>query len=125
MEKILRHNNLCSLRCDNDHVLHDMRETNISEIRQITIKSSDIEYWEELPNSELSPYSEEDYKAKVAELIHERYDDDEEKAMVNNFLDENPTEEHLAEYRAYQAFRAKCKQRAKDPQLYRKETDEI
>ena len=75
--------------------------------------------------AEKPPFTEAEYKAKVAELIHERYSADEETSLINNMLDENPTEEHLAEYRAYQAFRAKCKQRAKDPQLYKKDPDEI
>lgn len=75
--------------------------------------------------AEEAPFTEAEYKAKVTELIHERYDDDDEKAMINNFLEDDPTPEHLEEYRAYQAFRAECKQRAKDPLLYKKDPDEI
>ena len=75
--------------------------------------------------AEEPPFTEAGYKAKVAELIHERYSADEETSLINNMLDENPTGEHLAEYRAYQAFRAECKQRAKDPQLYKKDPAEI
>lgn len=62
--------------------------------------------------AEEAAYTEAEYKAKVAELIHERYDADEETGLINNMLDENPTEEHIAEYRAYQAYRAECKVRA-------------
>ncbi len=59
-------------------------------------------------------YSEEEYNAKVAELIHVRYSADRETSLINNMLDDEPTEEHRAEYREYQAYRAECKERAKE-----------
>lgn len=80
--------------------------------RGTTLPSDGAEDYEEV--DEVPPYTKEEYDAKVAELIHERYSADEETSLINNMLDENPTEEHIAEYRAYQAFRAECKQLAKE-----------
>lgn len=71
-----------------------------------------IDMYEEV--MEKPPYTEEEYKQKVAKLIHERYGADEETSLINNMLDDNPTEDHIAEYRAYQAYRAECKARAKE-----------
>lgn len=120
MEKIYRQKaDMWSLSCDKSHVLHDTRKSgHVAEIRQITVAAADLEYWEELPAGAISPYTEDEYKRKVAELIHQRYDFDAEIALLNNMRVAEPTEKHRAEYAEYQAFREQCKQRAKDPALY-------
>ncbi|MDE6340430.1 MAG: hypothetical protein K2K97_11685 [Muribaculaceae bacterium] len=82
----------------------------------IMLPDETLDMYEEV--AEKPAYTEEQYKRKVAELIHERYSTDDEIGLGNNMREENPTEEHVAEYRAYQAYRAECKQRAKDPSLY-------
>lgn len=51
------------------------------------------------------------YPKKVAEYIHERYSQDTEFALINNY-NADP-EEHGEEYAEYQAYRAECKARAK------------
>ena len=71
-----------------------------------------IDMYEEV--FEKPPYTEAEYKQKVAELIHERYGADEETSLINNMLEDNPTEDHIAEYRAYQAYRAECKAKARE-----------
>ncbi len=63
-------------------------------------------------------FTDADYKTKVSELIHQRYDLDDEIALLNNVRVEDPKPEHLAEYADYQAYREECKQRAKEPALY-------
>lgn len=71
-------------------------------------KVADFEELDELPH-----YTESEYNTKVSELIHERYSADRETSLINNMLDEEPTQEHIAEYREYQRFRAECKARAR------------
>lgn len=51
------------------------------------------------------------YPVFVSEYIHERYSQDDETALINNYLSD--PEGHAEEYQAYQAFRAECKERAK------------
>lgn len=75
-----------------------------------------VDNYEEV--DEMPKYTEAEYNAKVAELIHERYDTDKETALINNMLVEHPTQNHREEYAEYQAYRAECKDRAKDPELY-------
>ena len=51
------------------------------------------------------------YKARVVALIRERYDADDETALLANRGDGDP--EHAEEYAAWQAYREQCKQRAR------------
>ena len=44
-------------------------------------------------------------------------------SLINNMMEAEPTEAHKAEYLAYQAYRAECKLKAKDPSLYVKAED--
>lgn len=69
------------------------------------------DYEEVLPGDEPA-YTEDEYNAKVSELIRQRYTANEEVALINNMLDDDPTEEHIAEYKAYQAYRKQCKRGA-------------
>lgn len=63
---------------------------------------------------EIPPYSEDEYKQKVAELIHQRYSPDDETGLVNNFLKKDATDVHRFEYSEYQSYRDYCKQKAKE-----------
>lgn len=80
-----------------------------------------MDNYEEIAVSDIPPYTKTEYNAKVAELIHERYDADKEMSLINNMMEAEPTEVHKAEYLAYQAYRAECKLKAKDPELYKRE----
>ena len=51
------------------------------------------------------------YKARVVALIRERYDADDETALLANHGDGD--QEHAEEYAAWQAYREQCKQRAR------------
>ena len=82
----------------------------------IMLPDDTLDMYQEVPEN--PAYTKEQYDAKVADLTHERYSPDEETSLINNMLEEHSTEEHIAEYRTYQAYRAECKQRAKDPSLY-------
>ena len=112
--------NVWIVSTDNTHILHFKGSDSYSPIKRLT--TANPEDWEEIEIGDIPPYTIAEYNAKVAELIHERYDSDKEMSLINNMMEAEPTEAHKAEYRAYQAYRAECKQRAKDPALYVKET---
>lgn len=93
----------------------------------MTDTEADFEEVEEIP-----PYTKSEYDAKVAELVRERYSDSEESAIQRKMLGamlhpeavtiaegmEEPME--VAEFNEYNAFVTECKERAKDPGLYRR-----
>ena len=112
--------NVWIVSTDNTHILHFKGSDSYSPIKRLT--TANPEDWEEIEIGDIPPYTIAEYNAKVAELIHERYDADKEMSLINNMMEAEPTEAHKAEYRAYQAYRAECKQRAKDPALYAKGT---
>ena len=112
--------NVWIVSTDNTHILHFKGSDNYNPIRKLT--TANPEDWEEIAIEDIPHYTIAEYNAKVAELIHERYDADKEMSLINNMMEAEPTEAHKAEYRAYQAYRAECKQRAKDPALYVKGT---
>ena len=112
--------NVWIVSTDNTHILHFKGSNSYSPIKRLT--TANPEDWEEIEIGDIPPYTIAEYNAKVAELIHERYDADKEMSLINNMMEAEPTEAHKAEYSAYQAYRAECKQRAKDPALYVKGT---
>ena len=112
--------NVWIVSTDNTHILHFKGSDSYSPIKRLT--TANPEDWEEIAIEDIPPYTIAEYNAKVAELIHERYDADKEMSLINNMMEAEPTEAHKAEYIAYQASRAECKQRAKGPALYVKET---
>ena len=112
--------NVWIVSTDDNHILHFKGSDNYNPIRKLT--TANHEDWEEIAIEDIPPYTIAEYNAKVAELIHERYDSDKEMSLINNMMEAEPTEAHKAEYRAYQTYRAECKQRAKDPALYVKGT---
>lgn len=113
--------NVWIVSTDNDHILHFKGSDNYNPIRKLT--TANPEDWEEIAIEDIPPYTIAEYNAKVAELIHERYDADKEMSLINNMMEAEPTEAHKAEYRAYQAYRTECKLKAKDPSLYVKAED--
>lgn len=74
-----------------------------------TIPTADLDLWEE---TDAPAYSPGDYKAKVIELLRERYDADDEAALIANVMEAEASEEHRAEFMAYQTYRNECKARA-------------
>ena len=121
MDKTYREDlNVWIVSTDNTHILHFKGSDSYSPIKRLT--TANPEDWEEIEIGDIPPYTIAEYNAKVAELIHERYDSDKEMSLINNMMEAEPTEAHKAEYRAYQAYRAECKLKAKDPALYVKGT---
>ena len=122
MNKIYREDlNVWIVSTDNTHILHFKGSDSYNTIRKVT--AANPEDWEEIAIEDIPPYTIAEYNAKVAELIHERYDSDKEMSLINNMMEAEPTEAHKAEYRAYQTYRAECKLKAKDPSLYVKAED--
>ena len=113
--------NVWIVSTDNTHILHFKGSDSYSPIKRLT--TANPEDWEEIEIGDIPPYTIAEYNAKVAELIHKRYDSDKEMSLINNMMEAEPTEAHKAEYRAYQAYRAECKLKAKDPSLYVKAED--
>ena len=108
--------NVWIVSTDDNHILHFKGSDSYNTIRKLT--TANPEGWEEIAIEDIPPYTIAEYNAKVAELIHERYDADKEMSLINNMMEAEPTEAHKAEYSAYQAYRAECKLKAKDPSLY-------
>ena len=113
--------NVWIVSTDNTHILHFKGSDSYSPIKRLT--TANPEDWEKIAIEDIPPSTIAEYNAKVAELIHERYDSDKEMSLINNMMEAEPTEAHKAEYRAYQAYRAECKLKAKDPSLYVKAED--
>lgn len=82
-------------------------------VHSISVSPDSLNMYEEV--SEEPAYSQTQYDAKVTELIREKYSLDAELALVNNFN----AGTHLEEYHEFQEYRIACKQRAKDPELYK------
>lgn len=121
MNKVQKTNNLVELSTDKEHILHRIGSEDYNVIRKIMTSNPDE--WEEIAVTDIPPYTKAEYDKKVAELIHARYDADKEMSLINNIMKAEPTEVHKAEYSAYQAYRAECKLKAKDPSLYVKAED--
>lgn len=92
--------------------------------RGTTLPTDTVEDFEEV--DEEPAYTKAEYDAKVAELVRERYTESEEFAIqrkaINAAFSPSPTDSDskaLEEYRAYNAYVEECKQRGKDPALYR------
>lgn len=123
MQKTYKENiNMWELVADADHIIYRIGDGNYPEIRKAMVLNPDD--WAEIAVADIPPYTEAEYNAKVAELIHERYSPDRETSLINNMLEVEPTEAHKTEYAEYQRFRAECKLRAKDASLYQREEEE-
>lgn len=130
MQKTYKPNlNMWALDTDADHILHRIGSEDYSEIRHTTVKDPDA--WEEIAVADIPPYTEAEYKAKVSELIRERYSADDEFAIQRKMLNalmqpaplnEDKTETAIDEYSAYNSYVEECKERAKDAKLYEGES---
>lgn len=103
--------NMWVLDTDKAHILHRIGSDDYTENHHATVK--DPEEWEEIAVADIPPYTEAEYKAKVEELIRERYSASDEFALINNVMSE-ATEKRQNEYAEYQAYREECKRRAKE-----------
>lgn len=84
------------LDTDQDHILHKAGSDDYTEIRHTMVKDPDA--WEEIAVADIPPYTKAEYKAKIVELIRQRYDQDDENGILRQ-RDTKPDE--FAEYDAY------------------------
>lgn len=109
----MRDDGLVAIDTDEGHYLHEIGSEVYPEMRHVTVKPERVADYEEVAVEDVPPYTESEYKAKVSELIHERYSLDDEIALRANIEDE-ATEKRTAEYAEYLAYRKECKQRARE-----------
>lgn len=84
------------LDTDQGHILHRVGSDDYTEIRHTMVKDPDA--WEEIAVADIPPYTKAEYKAKIVELIRQRYDQDDENGILRQ-RDTKPDE--FAEYDAY------------------------
>lgn len=94
--------------------------------RSTALPTDTAEDFEEV--DEIPAYTKAEYDQKVNELIRFRYTESEEFAlqrkMTNTLLSPQPFSASSSieeEYYAYNIYCEECKQKAKDPNLYKKE----
>lgn len=97
MEKTYKEKfDMWQLDTDQGHILHKVGSDDYTEIRHAMVK--DPEAWEEIAVADIPPYTKAEYKAKIVELIRQRYDQDDENGILRQ-RDTKPDE--FAEYDAY------------------------
>lgn len=92
--------------------------------RSMVLPDDTLEDFEEV--DEIPKYTKAEYDAKVAELIRQKYSQDEENAikskviasMLPNTLSEETNEKHMMQFAEFNAYREECKVMAKNPDLY-------
>lgn len=108
-----------------------------SDIRQATVRATDLSDWEEVPVEDIPAYTKAEYDAKVSEMVRGRYSADEEFALQRKMIDallnpaamtlddngEPSTPGVIDEFNAYNTYVEQCKARAKDPALYTQPDD--
>lgn len=140
MEKKLNETTqMVDLSCTAEFILHRIGSEYYPEMRRTRVPATDADNWSEIAVADIPPYTRAQYRAKVVELIRERYDANKEfelqrqmlEAMLNPeaaTLDETgePTEpEAVADFRRYNDYVKECKQRATDPAMYAREEEHL
>lgn len=129
MKTIQLKNNFVSLKADNGYTIRKVGtadiDTNI--ISQVAVKANEIDTWEEvsIETIEIAKKEEEKnklYKEQVVKSIREKYDQDDENAIVRKAFatlyapskfTETQKESIITEFQEYNTFVEKCKQEAK------------
>lgn len=120
--------NLTQLSADKGYIHIIGTDTYVKSI--IMLPSQTLEDFEEV--DEIPPFTKSEYDAKVAELVREKYTESEEFAVQRKMMNllmptamSNHSEEQansiMAEYNEYNSFVEKCKEKAKNPELYKTE----
>lgn len=88
--------NLWELTTDNAHILHRIGTDDYTKSHRATV--SDPDQWEEIAVADMPPYTKAQYKEKIVTLIREKYDLDDECAILRQRYTK-PDE--FAEYNTY------------------------
>lgn len=100
--------NLYRIDTDGDgFILHRIGSDSYSHIHHAVVPSADIDNWEEIAIADIPSYTQADYKAKVIELIRQRYSIDDETAILRQ-RDTKPEE-----FAAYNTYAEECKAEAR------------
>lgn len=115
------------ISCTEEYYLHEIGSEDYPEMRKARIKAADVDRWEEVLIANIPPYTKEQYKAKVVELIRERYDINKEMEIQREMLDAllNPTPmsaddtdagitDVASNFNVYNDYVEECKRRAKE-----------
>lgn len=114
------------LRCGAGFILHRIGSEEYPEIRRTRVPAADAGNWEEIAVADMPPYTKAQYRAKVVELIRERYDANKEFELQRQLLEAllNPEAATLDEtgeatqpaavtdFRRYSDYVQQCKERA-------------
>ena len=90
-----------------EFILHRIGSDSYSHIHHAVVPSADIDNWEEIAIADIPSYTQADYKAKVVELIRQRYSIDDETAILRQ-RDTKPEE-----FAAYNTYAEECKAEAR------------
>ena len=104
---------LIEVSSDNGYVLR-LKGEEQSSIRKVVINQDRLNDWEEIPLADIFPYTKEEYKAEVIRLIREKYDNNDETAILRKMLQSKPEERYIDEYENYNSFVEDCKLKAKE-----------
>lgn len=103
--KIINSVGLWELSTDADHILHRIDSDNYTENRRIIVIDPDV--WEEVAVADMPLYTQAEYKDKIVSLVREKYDLDDECAILRQ-RDVKPEE-----FEEYYAYVEQCKQTAR------------
>ena len=90
-----------------EFILHRIGSDSYSHIHRAYVPSADNDNWEEIAIADIPSYTQADYKAKVVELIRQRYSIDDETAILRQ-RDTKPEE-----FAAYNTYAEECKAEAR------------
>ena len=106
--------NLIEIIADSNHIIHRKGQDNYPEITKAAIRLDDLENWEEVSIEDIPPYTQVEYKEEIIKLIRERYDQDDEFAILRKIAQSPTNERYINEYNEYNSFVEDCKTKAKE-----------
>lgn len=112
--------NLIEIIADSNHIIHRKGQDSYPEITKAAIRLDDLENWEEVSIEDIPPYTQLEYKEEIIKLIRERYDQDDEFAILRKIAQSPTNERYINEYNEYNSFVEDCKTKAKENLWQRK-----
>ena len=106
--------NLIEIIADSNHIIHRKGQDSYPEITKAAIRLDDLENWEEVSIEDIPPYTQVEYKEEIIKLIRERYDQDDEFAILRKIAQSPTNERYINEYNEYNSFVEDCKTKAKE-----------
>ena len=106
--------NLIEIIADSNHIIHRKGQDSYPEITKAAIRLDDLENWEEVSIEDIPPYTQIEYKEEIIKLIRERYDQDDEFAILRKIAQSPTNERYINEYNEYNSFVEDCKTKAKE-----------